>query len=695
MPENKVTQANRLLAINTPLAEDSVVLRSFHMTEELGRPFTAELDLRSEEAAIDLSELIGKNCTIRLARTDGQTRFVNGYISRMVQEGNPSEGHQNQYRATLVPWLWFLTRRIECRIFQNLSVLDVILKVFRDAGFSDFRVAATAANYKAREYVVQYRESDFNFVSRLMEEVGLYYFFEHENGKHTLVICDNISTLTEVPGYEKVPYVQQSRANVGKERVFEWVTERQLQTQSFSVRDFNFKTPTVVVEGKKDSLHVVPNMPSEAFDFPGNCLAAADATTVATLRSEESAAQFELCRARGDLRGLTVGARFTLEDFPRDDQNREYIVIGMACHAETDSYTSGKGSDNELFQCGFTAMPSNREFRSARTTPRPLICGPQHAIVCGQSGQEIDTDEHGRVKVAFPWDRYTKADENSSCWVRVAQVWAGKSWGGMFIPRIGQEVIVEFAEGDPDRPLVTGRLYNAVNKPPYELPANKTMSTLKSSSSPDGAGFNEFRFEDKKDEEQIFIHAQKNLDVRVLNDRFETIGHDRHLIVNNKKYEWVKIDREELVEGNHKEEIVKDRNLTVGGKEAVKITGSKSLTVEDKVIEIFKADQSTQVTGEVHIKADTIILEATTNITIKVGGSSYLALDSGSADIKSGNVTFKADDNMKQEASNGFEAKGKTLKAEASTTATFKGGSAATLDGGGSTTVKGGSISIG
>ncbi|MFZ4573570.1 MAG: type VI secretion system Vgr family protein [Phycisphaerales bacterium] len=694
MAENKRTQANRLLAINTPLGEDVVLLRGFHMTEELGRPFTAELDLRSEKHDIAMADLIGKNCTIRLLRTDGQTRYVNGYVSRMVQEGTPGEGRANQFRATLVPWLWFLTRSIDCKIFQNLSVLDVILKVFRDAGFSDFKVTAATGDYTAREYIVQYRESAFNFVSRLMEEVGLYYYFEHENGKHTMVIADSVAKLAEVAGYEKIPYIQQSSGNVGVERVWEWAVEQQLQTKSFVIRDFDFMNPNVIPEGKKDAAQGIESV-STAFDFPGRIITAAQAETLAGRRADESVSQFELCRARGDLRGLTLGARFTLDGFPREDQHREYVVVSLACHAETDDYSSGKSSGNELFQCGFTAMPADREFRTARLTPKPLICGPQHAVVTGQSGEEVFTDEHGRVKVIFPWDRHSEADEQSSCWIRVAQVWAGKGWGGMFIPRIGQEVIVEFAEGDPDRPIVTGRLYNGLNAPPYPLPDNKTMSTLKSSSSKGGSGFNEFRFEDKAGEEQIFIHAQKNMDIRVLNDRFETVGHDRHLIVENKKYEWVKIDREELVEGNHKEEIVKDRNLTVGGKEAVEITGSKSLTVKDKVIEIFKADQSTQVTGEVHIKADTIILEATTNITIKVGGGSYMAIDSSSLDIKSTNVTYKADAAMKQEAGTGFEAKGLTMKVEGSTTADFKGGAAATLDGGASTTVKGGMISVG
>jgi type VI secretion system secreted protein VgrG len=250
----------------------------------------------------------------------------------------------------------------------------------------------------------------------------------------------------------------------------------------------------------------------------------------------------------------------------------------------------------------------------------------------GPSGEEVYTDEHARVKVKFHWDRYSKADENSSCWIRVAQVWAGKRWGAMYIPRIGQEVIVEFLEGDPDRPIVTGRVYNAQAKPPYDLPGNKTMSTLKSNSTKGGEGFNEIRFEDKKGEEQIYIHAEKNLDIRVKNDRFETVSRNRHLHVEQDKFEHVDNNRSEEVDADHKEKIGKDRNLTIKGKEAKEVGGSLSLTVKGDMIEVFKANHSEQTSKDYYLRAQNVVIEGLQNITLSVGGS-YIAIEPGTIEI--------------------------------------------------------------
>jgi hypothetical protein len=331
------------------------------------------------------------------------------------------------------------------------------------------------------------------------------------------------------------------------------------------------------------------------------------------------------------------------------------------------------------------------------------IPGPQTAIVVGPSGEEIYTDEHGRVKVMFHWDRYCKADENSSCWIRVAQVWGGKQWGAIYTPRIGQEVIVEFLEGDPDKPLITGRVYNGTNKPPYPLPDMATISTLKSSSSKGGAGFNEIRFEDKKDEEQLFIHGQKNMDVRVKNDAFEWIGNDRHLVIVNDQLEHVKNNRSEIVDQDHKEKIGKDRHLKVVGKEAKEVGDSLSLTVKGDVIEVFKAKHSEETTGDYYLKADNICIEGLTNITIKVGQTS-IALESdgisietqGEIKVKSmKDTSFKSDTgNFKAEATQNVELKGTAgAKLEGTAQVEVKGATA-TLKGDAMTTIKGGMVMI-
>jgi type VI secretion system secreted protein VgrG len=315
-----------------------------------------------------------------------------------------------------------------------------------------------------------------------------------------------------------------------------------------------------------------------------------------------------------------------------------------------------------------------------------VIQGPQTAFVVGTAGEEIDTDEFGRVKVQFHWDRYGKVDENSSCWVRVSQPWAGKGWGAINIPRIGQEVVVEFLEGDPDRPIITGRVYNASAKVPYELPANKTISSLKSNTSKGGGGFNEIRFEDKKGEEQVFIHAEKNVDTRVKNDAFEWIGNNRHLVVKKDQVEHVENNRSEIVDADHTEEIGKDRHLKVVGKEAKAVDESLSLTVKGDVIEVFKANHSEQTTADYYLKADNVVIEALTNLTLKVGSSSIA--------IEAGGIGIKTSGEIKIESTGTTDIKATApLTVESSATAEMKS-PATTVKGDGMLTLKGGVVMI-
>ena len=304
----------------------------------------------------------------------------------------------------------------------------------------------------------------------------------------------------------------------------------------------------------------------------------------------------------------------------------------------------------------------------------------------GAGGEEIHTDQYGRVKVLFHWDRYGQADQNSSCWIRVSQEWAGKKWGAIHLPRIGQEVIVEFLEGDPYRPIITGRVYNGDAMPPYDLPAEQTKSTLKSNSSKGGLGFNELRFEDKKGSEQIFIHGEKNLDVRIKNDAFETIGNNRHLVIKQDKLEHVANNRDEVVDADHKEKIGKDRHLLVGGKEAKKVGDSQSLTVGGDVIEVFKANHSEQTTDDYYLKADNIVIEGSTNVTIKVGGSSIAIAADG--------IALKTDGLVKIEAGSTMDLKATApLSMQSSATAELKS-SATTVKGDGMVTVKGAVVKI-
>ena len=626
------TQQHRLIAIGTALGDDMPLITSFSMTEQLGRLFHIEVELASQEPAIDFDKVVGSNATLRLELQDGKTRYFNGYISRFVQAGE--QGDFARYRAILVPWLWFLTRTADCRIFQKKKVPDIIEEVFKAHGFKDYKLRLSGS-YSPWEYCVQYRETDFNFVSRLMEQEGIYYYFTHEDGKHTLVLADAASSHDPFPDYDTLsfrPPVQQA-GDQNEETITEWVIEKEVQPGVYAMADFNFKTPSspILVNANINRKHEAADF--EVYDYPGEYDDRSSGDAYAKVRIQELQAQHEVLRGRSSSRGVATGCKFTLKDHPRDDQNREYLVTGATYHVGVSEYQStGQARDEEFFTCTLSAIPTSEQFRPLRTTPKPLIQGPQTAFVVGKAGEEIDTDDFGRVKVQFHWDRYGKVDENSSCWVRVSQPLAGKGWGAMSIPRIGQEVIVEFLEGDPDRPIITGRVYNATNTVPYPLPANKTMSTVKSNSSKGGQGFNEIRLEDKKGSEQIFIHGEKNLDIRIKNDAFENIENDRHLVVENDRFEHVKNNRNETVDNDHKESIGNDRNLSVGGKEAKSVTGSLSLTVTGDVIEVFKGNHSEQVTSDYYLKADNIVIEGMTNVTIKVG-SSYIAIESGGISI--------------------------------------------------------------
>lgn len=624
----KITQAHRTIAVTTPLGEDVLLLRAMEGREALGRLFEYELDLFSEQANIKFDDIVGQQVTVRLGLANGGARFFSGLVSRFRQR--PQPGALAHYRATVVPWLWFLTRASDCRIFQDMTTPDIIKQVFRDRGFSDFDDALNG-NYRTWEYCVQYRETDFDFVSRLMEQEGIYYFFTHEEGKHTLVLADSVSAHESSSGYEQVPYYPPNKQRRNKECVTHWQIQQEVQSGGYALNDFDFEVPKKSLEtrARVTRNHTISDL--DQYDYPGEYTQYSDGEALTKRRIEEIHAQFEVLSGQGDTRGLGVGHLFKLTQPPRDDQEREYLITSASYQLRSDALESSSGDngtghtgrlhnpdgfdaapndqddeDTQVYAIQFTAIESLQPYRTPRTTPKPIVAGPQTAIVVGPSGEEIWTDKHGRVKVQFHWDRYGKMDENSSCWVRVSQNWAGKSWGSLFLPRIGQEVIVEFLEGDPDRPIITGRVYNGYTKPPYPLPGCKTMSTVKSNSTKGGGGFNEIRFEDKKDAEQVFIHAQKNLDTRVLNDQMWWVGNDRHAIV----------------QANHMEQIKGDMHLSVTGDQNQKADGTLSIETGAEMQIKAGGNYGLQSASEIHVKSGSnLILEASSKITIKAGGS--------------------------------------------------------------------------
>lgn len=614
------------LGIKTPLGPETLLLLKMTGTEHLGRMFNYELDLLSKNNEIKFEDIIGQSVTVTLKLPDGSSRYFNGLVNSFSQVGS----HLNyvHYRASLKPWLWFLTRTADCRIFQEMTVPDIIKKVFRDLGFTDFE-DKLSGSYRNWVYCVQYRETDFNFVSRLMEQEGIYYYFKHQDGKHVMVLSDAVSSHEAFAGYDTIPYFPpQQDVHRERDHIHDWVITKEAQPGVVALNDYDFEKPKASLQASSSIVREHSIADYEIYDYPGEYTVHGDGDNYVQTRIQELQAQYEKIRGEGNARGLGVGNLFKLTQFDRADQNREYLIESASYELNSEGYeSSGSSATEETYKVVFACIDSQNHYRAMRTTPKPVVQGPQTAVVVGPSSEEIYTDKYGRVKVQFHWDRYGKLDENSSCWVRVSQVWAGKRWGGIHIPRIGQEVIVDFLEGDPDQPIITGRVYNADNMPPYGLPANKTQSGIQSRSSKNGtpANFNEIRFEDKKGSEQVYIHAEKNQDNVVENDETTEVGRDRTEHVGHDETITIDNNRTEKVGKNETITIGKNRNEKVGDNETIDIGKNMTVTVGKNTL-LDSGDSITLQTGQasivmkkngnIQISGSKILIKGSSNITL-------------------------------------------------------------------------------
>jgi type VI secretion system secreted protein VgrG len=605
------------------LGADELLLQGYDGQEGVSRIFHFDLRMHSENRSIKFDDIVGKNATIRVVLPDGKERFINGIINSFTQGGTtPLEGGTTpkifaHYHATLVPWLWLLTRTSDCRIFQNLSVPEIIEKIFKEYGLSDFK-NRLQGSFEPREYCVQYRETDFNFVSRLMEEEGIFYFFEHEKDKHTLVLANSPNEFKPNPLQAAVSYKSLIGEQAADDVITEWSQSQEVRPGQYTLNDFNFEKPqldlSAGISGKDERK-------LEIYDYPGEYRTKDQGERLAGIRMQEEETPRIVITGASTSRGLVPGFRFDLRDHYRRDFNKSYVITSVYHSSDQgNNYRSGTGeaAQNLTYSNHFQCVAHPTPFRPPRLTPEPRVLGSQTAIVVGPAGEEIYVDKFGRVKVQFHWDREGKYNEKSSCWVRVSQNWAGKRWGAIFIPRIGQEVIVDFLEGDPDQPIITGRVYNGDSMPPYALPDEKTKSTVKSYSSKGGGGFNEIRFEDKKGSEQIFLHAEKQQDNRVKKDSLEWVGNERHLIV--------KKDQIEQVEG--------DKHLTVKGDQNEKVDGTVSLKAGQDLQQKVGMKAALDAGMEIHLKAGmNLVIEAGTTLTLKVGGN-FINLNPGGVFIQ-------------------------------------------------------------
>jgi type VI secretion system secreted protein VgrG len=637
MSTTEPTQKHRFAAIETALGEDRFLLKYFSGKEELGRLFDYSITLLDPMDDVDADELIGQNITIRLqVETDEHehVRYFNGFVSSLSFVGY----HNNAgiYHARMVPWLWLLSRTSDCQSFQEETVPQILEQIFMQFGFKDYRFDLRG-QYLPKVFCVQYNETALNFVSRLMENEGIYYWWEHHNGRHVMVITDDMTTHVPHPLRDKIEWKE--RTGVPEDGyLYNWRVQKTVSSGGFALNDYNFKMPKEDLRSTKaqEKKHAASKF--EHFEYPGLYRDLAYGEALSNIRLEEAQAGHELAEATVTARAIATGYKFDLVRAERDDQERRYLVVSSMVSIAMDGYSSGSGGGGDKYDCQITAIPEGAVYRPARLTPKPVVTGPQPALVVGPPGEEIYCDQFGRVKVHFYWDRRSLANEKSSKWVRVSQPSAGGSWGFTSIPRIGQEVLVEYMNGDPDQPIITGRVYNEENRFPYDPPSFKERSGWKTNSSPGGGGFNELRFEDKKGAEQIFMHGQKDMDVRVLEKQREWIGISKHLIVQGDSHELIARDKHEYA-GRHHTEEVKEHRFSKIGKDALSEVGKDfQLKAGAEVRLEAGGDMYVAGQGAISVQAGSKVVIEAPSITLK-GAGGFIKVDSSGVTIV-GNVVL-------------------------------------------------------
>ena len=637
------TQNNRRIQVTTPLGEDVLLLKKVHGSEAISNLFRFDLEMISEQrSSLAFDKILGQPVTVKIQTTSGGFRFINGIASRFSRGSRGKDF--TSYSLELVPKIWLLTRIRQSRIFQHINVPDILKQVLTGCEVAYEMQGA----YEKRDYCVQYRESDFEFISRLMEEEGIYYFFKHTENSHKMVIADTPQSHAAVPVDDTLIYEELFGGTRDEDRITGWRKTQELRSGKITMWDHSFELPHKHLEAQKtilenvkigtisQKLKVGGNDNLEIYDYPGAYAQRFDGVdkgggdnasevqkifednkrTVGIRMEQETVAGIEI-DAESDYLGVTAGHKFTLQRHFTDDGT--YVVTSVHLNCEQPYFP---GAEPPPLQCSneFACIPFELPYRPPQVTAKPVIHGTQTAVVVGPSGEEIFTDKYSRVKVQFHWDRDGQNDASSSCWIRVASHWAGGQWGAIHIPRIAQEVVVAFEEGDPDRPIIVGSVYNAQLMPPYELPANKTQSGIRSRTVKGGKkDNNEIRFEDKQGSEHIYIHAQKDLEMRVENDRTELNERDYGCTVKRDRIDKVERDVHENISRDLVTKTGRDVMLDVGGKQAIKIGGS--LSVKAMAVAEEFASHSESTTGAYYLKAANIVIEASAMLSLKVGGS--------------------------------------------------------------------------
>lgn len=598
----KATQKNNIISIATPLGTDTLYLTSFSANEGISQLFSFTASMYAVGTKVELEGLVGKAVCISLrnAESSGTIRYFHGIISHLQSNGSrtAAAGESEDYidyQAVIVPTVNFMQKRSNCRIYQNLSVIDIVSELFAEHGV-EFK-NLTTNSYDKYEYCVQYQESDLAFVCRLLQQAGIFFYFEHNESSHTLILADDVFSYSKCAEAQ----VQCFSGSLAESHVSAWQGGLSMVNGSFQQKGYDFQQPKTLPSGKNNKSSLPKQSAYEVYDYVGESEINKRAQVYADNQLEALQKDMHQCSGQGDCRSFTVGKYFTFSEHQDSRYKGKSFLITHLRTTATQPNQSGANmaSSEQVFANHFQCVPKDIPYRASVVAQKPLINGVQTAVVTGDAGDEQHIDQFGRVKVQFHWDREGQNDSKSSCWIRVAQNWAGNKWGAFFFPRVGQEVLVEFINGDPDQPMISGALYNADLMPPYELPAKKTQSGIKTRSTKGGAAdnFNELRFEDEKGKELLFLQAEKDHELNIKNDQKDTVGNDRLTNVVN----------------NDTASIGNDRANDIGNNDTVNVGN------------VFQ-------------------LEAGSKIVLKTGGASITLNSSGAIDIKGTNISVNGTD---------------------------------------------------
>jgi len=622
------TQDDRPLVLSTSLGDDAFVVTGMTGTEELSQPFHFTLDLVSDRPRVDATALLGKPALLAIAGAGDSERLVHGLVSRFRRVGAGTA--LTAYQLELVAWPWMLSLSTDCRIFQKMSVPDIVSQVFKDLGFADFRLKLVNA-HPPREFCVQYRETHLDFVSRLLEDEGIFYFFEHEAEHHWLVLTDASSILKPCAGTPTLKPAPAALARSVGDQYTGLVVERAVRTRAVALAEYNYRTPSAAL----GVALAASTGAGEWFDYPGGYDVAVEGDRLARMRLETMDAEREGVRGTSNAPTLTSGFTVQLPDTPTAAGGTAWLVVSVRHGARAPEPVASDTDDQEhegyTFESEFTFAAADLPWRPPNVTPRPKVYGTQSALVVGVAGEEIFTDAQGRVKLHFHWDRRSRRDENSSCWIRCSSAWAGQGYGQFSVPRIGQEVLVDFLEGNPDRPVVIGRVFNAEQQPPCDPGGSRGAVSGVRSRTHRGSGYNELTMDDTKGRERISIHAQYDMST--------VVEHDDTLRV-------VAGNRTVSVEaGTHTETIKGDTSIaiTTGSYTHDVRTGTATIRVKGAVAETFDADQTTAVKHKV-------LIDAGDEITLRSGDSTITLASNGTITIGCKHLAIVADADIKASA---------------------------------------------